>query len=130
MDHTKNCDWFFTGVYSHLEVEKRRKFWNLLCSLHNQVGAPFLIVGNLNEIFYHRKKKGNWVQVEKQLEDFRDTLIDYELHELGFLGTPFTWSNGREGRDLINERLDRCMTNLTWCDLLSNSRVTHGSMVY
>jgi hypothetical protein len=37
--------------------------------------------------------------------------------DLGFLGPKFTWNNGREGDDFIQERLDRVVTNEGWCDL-------------
>lgn len=36
----------------------------------------------------------------------------------------------QEGRDLINERLDRCVANLTWFDLFPNIKVTHGFVAY
>lgn len=43
---------------------------------------------------------------------------------------PFTWSNGWEGESLINELLDRCITNTGWWNIFPNYIVNHGSVAY
>jgi hypothetical protein len=49
------------------------------------------------------------------MKAFRDVLQDCSLSDLGFQGSLFTWTNGREGDDFIKERLDRAVANHEWC---------------
>ncbi|KAL8527048.1 hypothetical protein ACS0TY_016057 [Phlomoides rotata] len=50
----------------------------------------------------------------KQMDEFRQTISDLELQDLGFQGNNYTWSNGREGVDNIQVRLDRALANPLW----------------
>jgi hypothetical protein len=45
---------------------------------------------------------------------FQSALIDYNLQDLRFKGSAFTWSNGRSGKDLTLERLDTAVANSEW----------------
>lgn len=49
--------------------------------------------------------------------------------DLGFSGNPYTWSNGREGRGLIMERLDRGIANGEWRGLFPRATVQHIARV-
>lgn len=49
--------------------------------------------------------------------------------DLGYSGNPFTWTNGRHGRGLIKERLDRGLVNREWCLLFPRATVTHIARV-
>lgn len=62
-------------------------------------------------------RRGGRTRLELQLEDFRDTFAIFDLQNAGFLGFPFTESNQREGKELICERLDRCVANTEWYNL-------------
>lgn len=57
-------------------------------------------------------------------------MAECDLLDLGFSGAHFTWSNQREGFELICERLDRCIANTEWCNLFLRNYVSHGSIVY
>jgi hypothetical protein len=46
---------------------------------------------------------------------FRSTLSNCNLWDLGYKGQKYTWTNGRDGRALTLERLDRVIANLDWC---------------
>lgn len=39
------------------------------------------------------------------------------LRDLGYIGPNYTWNNGRDGADFIQERLDRALANCEWCSL-------------
>ncbi|XP_062158817.1 uncharacterized protein LOC133866306 [Alnus glutinosa] len=51
------------------------------------------------------------------MNDFRNTLSDSQLGDLGFSGQKFTWNNGRSGAGNTLERLDRAVANPGWCNL-------------
>lgn len=125
-DQPSSRDWFFTEVYGHPEVEKRKEIWDLLHYLNNQVDAPWVVSRDFNEILYYSEKRGSQVQAETQLEEFREALIDCDLIDLSFSGSSFIWSNGRGGQELICKRLDRCVANSSSCNLFPNCKVTHS----
>lgn len=52
-------------------------------------------------------------------------MVDCGLQDLGFSGHPFTWSNGRQGEDQIQCRLDRAMVNESFISRFSPIKVSH-----
>ncbi|XP_058768237.1 uncharacterized protein LOC131641969 [Vicia villosa] len=50
---------------------------------------------------------------------------DCGLTDLGFQGHPFTWSNGRKGKDNIQCRLDRAIASHSFLNRFSPIRVIH-----
>ncbi|KAL2923485.1 Nitrilase, partial [Bienertia sinuspersici] len=54
---------------------------------------------------------------------FKNWTIQHELCEIPFKGNRYTWSNNREGTDLIHERLDRAYGNNEWINQYPNSIV-------
>jgi hypothetical protein len=50
-------------------------------------------------------------------------LEDCGLSDLGFLGPKFTWTNGQQGGNFLQERLDRAVANCAWCALFHNREV-------
>lgn len=63
------------------------------------------------------------------MEDFQEVISTYLLQDSGFIGPYFTWCNGKEGSDCINERLDRLLAIGEWCKIFPNSAVVHGFIV-
>ncbi|KAL8515108.1 hypothetical protein ACS0TY_013991 [Phlomoides rotata] len=59
------------------------------------------------------------------MEDFRQTISDLGLQDLGFQGNNFTWFNGREGVDNIQVGLDRALANPMWRLWFPAARVFH-----
>jgi hypothetical protein len=57
------------------------------------------------------------------MRDFEEVIEDCHLSDLGFIGPKFTWSNGRGGRALTKERLDRALANVEWRSLFPNADV-------
>lgn len=79
--------------------------------------GPWLCAGDFNEILDLSEKWGGNGQQRSLMEAFKNTLEVCELHDLGYRGSKFTWSNGREGAEFTKERLDRMVANQEWCDL-------------
>ncbi|KAK2657968.1 hypothetical protein Ddye_011020 [Dipteronia dyeriana] len=86
---------------------------------------PWLCVGDFNEILREDEKSGGLPRPQRQMDDFRETLDWCGLGELGFRGPLFTWSNKRDERDLVQERLDRGVCCYDWYQMFSNSFVQH-----
>ncbi|KAL5779248.1 hypothetical protein ACOSQ2_009985 [Xanthoceras sorbifolium] len=87
--------WHFIGFYGHSEASSRVHAWSFLRHLHGFLNLPWLCGGDFNEILCDSEKSA------------------------------FTWCNGRNGDEIIQEMLDRCVGSLQWFDLFDRSRVTH-----
>lgn len=55
----------------------------------------------------------------------RQFALNTGMTDLGFVGNRFTWCNGRQGRGLIQERLDRGISNGDWRSLFPRALVRH-----
>ncbi|KAL0426170.1 UNVERIFIED_CONTAM: hypothetical protein Sradi_1151800 [Sesamum radiatum] len=103
--------WRFSGVYGEPDTSKRTEFWNLLSRLHDQSARPWLCAGDFNEILEQSEKKGGPLRAEWQIRNFRNCLTYCQLHDMGFLGSPYTWCNNQREPLTVYERLDRvCST--------------------
>ncbi|CAL1403132.1 unnamed protein product [Linum trigynum] len=57
--------------------------------------------------------------------DLRNMIQDIGLHDPGYQGEPFTWTNKRMGMACIRERLDRALCSQTWMDTFPDTLVKH-----
>lgn len=82
-------------------------------------------MGDFNEITKSFKKKGGRLRSERQMKDFRTTLEDCGLNDLGFIGRWFTWERGRFAATNIRERLDRGVATLGWVSIFPYYQLEH-----
>jgi hypothetical protein len=115
--------WKFTAFYGHPDAKRRGEAWNLLKHLKNFQPQPWMCVGDFNEILMMSEKAGGGRRATGQMEAFKMTLTDCELDDLGATGPFYTWNNGREGDDFIQERLDRVVASPDWCEMFQGSKV-------
>ncbi|KAL0391781.1 UNVERIFIED_CONTAM: hypothetical protein Sradi_2400900 [Sesamum radiatum] len=114
--------WRFIGVYGNPEAARRIKTWTLLRSLCRSSLRHWLCAGDFNEILSQDEKTGA-PRPRKQIEEFRDCLLDCQLSDLGFRGAKFTWSNHREGAANVFVRLDRACASPDWTSLFPAASV-------
>lgn len=78
----------------------------LLRHLASLSSSSWLCFGNFNEILHpYEKIKGNARDLN-MISEFRETLQDYNLVDVGYRGYLFAWANGRYGLQFIEEWLD------------------------
>ncbi|KAL0411507.1 UNVERIFIED_CONTAM: putative mitochondrial protein [Sesamum latifolium] len=127
----ESSDWWrFSGIYGKPDTTKRVEFWNLLVRLHTQSVRPWLCAGNFNEILEHSEKEGGAIRAEWQIQNFRNCLAQYDLHDLGFRGPAFTWCNNQQEPYTVRERLDRACSNVAWSGAFPEARVQHVETSY
>lgn len=63
-----------------------------------------MVVGDFNELLHASEKLGGSPRREGQMKLFRDALSYNDLFDLGFAGSPFTWSSSS-----VKSRLDRAV---------------------
>lgn len=85
----------------------------------------WLCCGDFNEIMWNAEKKGGRLKSSSNMNIFRDVFKKCNLRDLGFTGSPFTWSNGRRGADNVLERLDRASAINEWLDRFMGAIVRH-----
>ncbi|XP_060195031.1 uncharacterized protein LOC132624242 [Lycium barbarum] len=92
-----NRDMVVTRVYAKYSEAERLQLWDSLYFLASNMTSPWLIGG------------------------------DFNLHEMPFKGSPFTWWNGREANDCIFKRLDRIEHNDSLQNWFGQLEVEHLS---
>ncbi|KAG6649980.1 hypothetical protein CIPAW_06G011600 [Carya illinoinensis] len=117
--------WLLTGFYGYPNTTKRSETWQILKALKPAPQVPWLCFGDFNEITCLSEKFGAAIRPYKQVRDFRQTLAQCELNDLGYQGDKYTWANNREGSNFTKERLDRVLGNSSWIDKFEDHSVEH-----
>jgi hypothetical protein len=122
-DGDNNPWWKITGFYGNPVCARRADSWELLKFLSTCHPVPWLCAGDFNEVVTQEEKEGSNLRKESQMTGFREALEACRLGDLGFSGSPFTWSNRRSDGTFTKERLDRAVANQEWCSLFPSSAV-------
>jgi exonuclease III len=120
-----NSWWRLTGFYGHPEPHKRHETWKLLNHLGSRNQAPWLCMGDFNEILSQEEKRGVHLQPLRQMMDFRDTITACSLIDIGYRGPPYTWNNNRDPPAFVQERLDRALATSEWLTLFGFKEAIH-----
>lgn len=75
---------------------------------------PWLCMGDFNEVLYLWEKASKREADRHRTVAFRDFLDSCSLMDLDSKCCKFTWTNNREGADLVKKRLDRALCNWPW----------------
>lgn len=91
---------------------------------------PTFCMGDLNEIMHANEKYGLAPPNQNRINIFKHHVNNLGLMDMGYNGPAYTWSNKQQGKDLVLERLDRCLANVEWCFDYPNTTVYHLPMLY
>ncbi|XP_048138587.1 uncharacterized protein LOC125315992 [Rhodamnia argentea] len=75
---------------------------------------PWVWIGDFNETLCTWEKVGRREAENYGMQSFRELLEDCEMMDIESKGCAFTWSNNREGENVVKKRLDRAICNLAW----------------
>ncbi|KAF5472052.1 hypothetical protein F2P56_008799 [Juglans regia] len=115
-DLVNSCTWRLSAIYGQPITHLRHQTWDLLHHLKSKSDESWLAFGDFNEIISQSEKLGGRVRPYRQMHDFRSTLDYCQLKSLDTMGSNFTWSNLKEGGDLIQERLDQFTSTIDWLE--------------
>lgn len=110
-----NFQFFTTIVYSRPYPILKHALRKNFDSFYKVYDGPWLTLGDFNYIVSEKEKFGGNKPNVNRMHDF-NKMIDSKLLDLGFTRPKFTWSNCRK-KNLILERLDRCMANSSWLNI-------------
>ncbi|KAI0529210.1 hypothetical protein KFK09_001757 [Dendrobium nobile] len=103
--------WIIVVVYASKGYHSRCLLWNTISPL-NSLDLPVIVGGDFNCCLNQSEKKGgrryNFSVGAQEMSEF---MVDSDLHDLGFLGPKYTWSNNKSGHSKIWVRLDRILMN-------------------
>jgi endonuclease/exonuclease/phosphatase family metal-dependent hydrolase len=86
---------------------------------------PWMMMGDFNEAMWQEEHYSNTRRSEKQLLDFREVLSHCDLHDLGFIGAPWTFDNKQKGDRNVKVRIDRAVATPAWSMLYLEHRLRH-----
>lgn len=116
-----------SGIYGYPDENNKKKTWGLIRQISSLVNEKWLCLGDFNDIINGKEKKGGNIRSQNQLRIGRQTITNCGLQDMGFEGYPFTWTNGRDGENNIQCRLDRAMGTEAFLNRFSPTKVVHLS---
>ena len=121
--------WRFVGIYGWPKEEEKHQTWSLIRHLCNETSWHILFGGDFNEILCYDEKEGGADRVRREMSNFRETLDDLSLRDLGYKGM-YTWERGNSPTTCIHERLDRFISSPSWLALYPNTVAEHSIRIH
>ncbi|KAL8162411.1 hypothetical protein V2J09_013900 [Rumex salicifolius] len=109
--------WRFTGVYKWSRTDEKQLTFGLLKQLATLSSNPWIL--------HLEDKYGGQDPDFGRIIDFRETLEECKFSEISYVGNRFTWDNGREDDEFIQERLDIGLSTDSWKDLFPDAKIHH-----
>ncbi|KAH0696123.1 hypothetical protein KY289_013605 [Solanum tuberosum] len=123
---TENRILTLAGV-SPLTKPKSRKVKIKVEQQSIRINLGKLIGGDFNVILYEEEKIGGLPIYPQENEDFAFCVNSYDILDIHFTGSPYTWWNGRIDQDWIFKRLDRFFVNANLLSTFGGAEVVHLS---
>ncbi|XP_060210739.1 uncharacterized protein LOC132637704 [Lycium barbarum] len=101
-----------TLVYASCDAGERRMLWDSISQVSNPFDLPWLVGGDFNVISSEEEKLGGLPVLYNEVATFNHCLSSYGLQDLGYVGSTYTWWNGRAEEARIFKRLDRMVIHL------------------
>ncbi|GAA0172100.1 hypothetical protein LIER_25995 [Lithospermum erythrorhizon] len=100
-------------------IPERRDLWEALSNLQ-KFCTPWIVMGDYNALVSGDKRVGGNAPNPISMSDFPQCLQDCNLLEAGFVGSKFTWTNGK-----LSQRLDRVVCDQLCLDTFPVLNVRH-----
>lgn len=85
--------WLLIGFYGEHENTHRQRTQTLLRDIVHQQLCPWMVIGDFNKILFQFEKVGGKQRSDVLMSNFRQTMEDCGLYDLGYQDDFFTWSN-------------------------------------
>lgn len=105
-----------TFVYASCDARVRQELWERLEEIaEGQIGSePWGVVGDFNCILRADEKRGGLAYNMTKSAPFQHCIDRADLRETTYYGNTYTWWNGRQERQAVWKKLDRCLVNGKW----------------
>ncbi|XP_050211700.1 uncharacterized protein LOC126661863 [Mercurialis annua] len=98
-----------TMVYANLNASLHKHLLQDLDVLASSISEPWIIGGDYNAALYNWERKGGAVNILGGCRLFKNWFDHFNLIDLGFTGSLYTWKRGN-----LIKRLDRFIRNDLW----------------
>ncbi|CAL1375270.1 unnamed protein product [Linum trigynum] len=113
------------GVYLSCNHSIRAQQLDELRTVCDGIELPFVIIGDLNTTLHAGEKDGGNPWQATHAVALQEFIHSLGLHDPGYQGDQFTWTNKRMGVASIRERLDRALCSQRWMDSFPDTLVKH-----
>ncbi|RYR49329.1 hypothetical protein Ahy_A07g035787 [Arachis hypogaea] len=111
-------------VYACPQETLRKDLREKLFNLAQNMGRPWMLVGDFNDIDYEYEKKEGARVDTNACRRFQNWVNKCNLVDLGYVGSKFTWKGAqREGIERVFKRIDRALANTDWRRNFGDARV-------
>lgn len=117
--------WVLSAVYASPNAYIRDDLWEYLERLHTCISLPWLLLWAFNQVLSATEKAGGNPVNRRNILAMQQMVSTCSLIDLGFSGSPFTWSNMRVGTSCIKERLDMGLCNQQFLHRFPDTLVLH-----
>lgn len=104
-------EFYATTVYAKYDKVQRLNLWKDLYQLFNSMNLSWIIGGYFNVVLNEDEKIGKIPIQPTDTKDVEIFVILYNLSEVNYRDSPFTWCNGRAVEHHIFGRLDSLLVN-------------------
>ena len=130
--------WGLINIYaSNRKVGRKETYDKLVRILETMKDKQLMCMGDFNTPLYHSEKLGGNRDYLESLQDLNDFMSRMDFIDVELRGSPYTWTNNRKGRDLIQVRLDRLMVTRNWnqlgnsiLDNLTRTSSDHSPLIF
>lgn len=105
--------WFFTSVYTSPTYTIRLDLWHHLTSLRDTIKAPWMLVGDFNEITLPSELKGGNFDHNRAV-NFLNMIDSCNFLDVTTIGGLFTWCRNCVGKKKVFRKLDRGLFDMLW----------------
>jgi hypothetical protein len=97
-DGEHHAAWRGTFVFGEARTHERHRMWELIRRIKPCQNAPWMMIGDFNEVIWSFEHFSNRQRPTKQILDSREVLSHCDLHVVGFIGLPWTYDNNKKVR--------------------------------
>lgn len=108
----------------------RRILWAYIESLAQSINAPWMVLGDFNDVTGAGEKMGGASPFFSRCNLFNNMIYACGLMDLAFYGPAFIWCNRRKGLRKVQERLDRVLADPNWRLLYPEAALIHLPRVH
>ncbi|XP_020272510.1 uncharacterized protein LOC109847689 [Asparagus officinalis] len=110
-------------VYASNQRENRKRLWQDLLEIKQNVNCPWLVGGDFNAIISAEEKMGGAPISDADTEDFQNFISSSQLLHIKSIGCFYTWNNKQDTNTRVWSRIDRILINDKWLHHYTTSQV-------
>ncbi|KAJ9541973.1 hypothetical protein OSB04_028479 [Centaurea solstitialis] len=110
---------FGSFIYGDNRGCNRRLLWSCVRKFKAIMGdKPWFVAGDFNCLLFPHDALGGASRRNRDMDDFASCLEDVDLFDIRFSGVHYTWCQKPKSESGLRRKLDRCLANTEFTDLL------------